>query len=263
MSRLSRYVDYERHAGLYQEGRSLPADVLDRWGAAVRRHLPGRLVSPVRPLRVLDVGAGTGIFARVWPQWAPATVPVPVAIAALEPAEAMIREGRQAAPDVPYAQGVAEDLPFGDETFDAVWASTALHHFSDVERSVAEISRVLRAAGRVLIRTFLPDRTEITWLEAFPALVRRKAVARFPDIEQLTTWFGPHGLAVDAVEEVLEEIGTVTFAEAAGWVEQMRHADSMLTALTDEEVAAGVEALRSEPTIPVRNELSLVVLSRR
>jgi hypothetical protein len=42
----------------------------------------------------------------------------------------------------------------------------------------------------------------------------------------------------------------------------MRHADSMLTALTDEEVAQGVDKLRSTPTRMGRLELSLFVFQR-
>src|SRR5438876_12037788 len=60
------FVDYERVAVRYQEGRSLPAEVLERWGSAVRPYLrPG-------PMRVVDVGAGTGIVAVACSRWASA-----------------------------------------------------------------------------------------------------------------------------------------------------------------------------------------------
>jgi hypothetical protein len=61
-------VDYERVASLYEEGRALPAEVLARWGDVVRPYLP----SGTR--RILDLGAGTGIFARAWPRWTQAAV---------------------------------------------------------------------------------------------------------------------------------------------------------------------------------------------
>ena len=47
----------------YEEGRALPAEVLARWGDAVRPYLPSG------SRRVLDLGAGTGIFSRGWPRW--------------------------------------------------------------------------------------------------------------------------------------------------------------------------------------------------
>ncbi|MGH9212659.1 MAG: hypothetical protein ACRD2C_18620 [Acidimicrobiales bacterium] len=42
----------------------------------------------------------------------------------------------------------------------------------------------------------------------------------------------------------------------------MRHADSMLTALTDDEVATGVQRLRATPNEPAVLDLSLIVLRR-
>ena len=76
-------VDYQRTdvARRYSQGRELPDDVLDRWGAAVRPHLPSR-----PGLRVLDLGAGTGIFARAWPSWTSCEV------VAVEPAAGMRAE---------------------------------------------------------------------------------------------------------------------------------------------------------------------------
>ena len=50
------YVDYEENAALYRRGRALSPEVLGRWGEAVRTYLPSA------PIRVADVGAGTGIF---------------------------------------------------------------------------------------------------------------------------------------------------------------------------------------------------------
>ena len=42
----------------------------------------------------------------------------------------------------------------------------------------------------------------------------------------------------------------------------MRHADSMLTALSDEEIDAGLDALRSQPSKVARIELTLFVFGR-
>lgn len=239
----SRYVDYARVADRYRVGRALSPAVLDRWRDAVLPRIPDP------PVLVVDVGAGTGLFSVAWPRWTPATV------VAVEPSAEMIRAGDDG---VRYVQGVAEYLPLATGCADVVWISTALHHFTDLPRAVWECVRVLRDSGRLLVRTFLPGRTEITWMGAFHG--REKALTRFMDLDRLAAVFAPHGLVVDHVGEVFEEVWS--FAESAEWVERMRHADSMLTALTDEEVAAGLRALRAEPDRQARNELSLVVFRR-
>lgn len=242
----SELVDYDAAARRYHEGRALPAEVIDRWGATVRRHLPpgegGRL-------RVLDLGAGTGIFAAVWPSWGASH------LVAVEVSAGMIAARGAAAP---YVQGAAEALPLAAGSVDVAWLSATFHHYRDQSAAVAEIDRVLAPGGRVMIRTFLPERSLLGWFEVFPG--RERALTRCIDVDEYADHFRPAGLGVVHVEEVRER--STTFGEAADWVERMRHADSLLTALTDDEVAAGVRALRSTPDDPAGLEISLVVLER-
>jgi len=48
-------------------------------------------------------------------------------------------------------QLIAEDLPFENESFDIVLAKDTLHHFSDTEKALSEISRVLRPGGLFIV----------------------------------------------------------------------------------------------------------------
>jgi len=240
------FVDYDRVASLYRQGRSLPQEVLDRWGSAVSPFLPPG------PIRVLDVGAGTGVFAQVWPQWATARV------VAIEPSAAMVRAGDVVHPDASFVRCGAEALPVRDASTDVIWVSTALHHFFDVHRSVEEFARVLASAGQVLVRTYAPGRTEVTWANEFPG--RPKWEMRFHTEDQLHAIFGAHGFVLSSVRDVVE--WRESFADSARWAERMRDADSLLTALTDEEIAEGLERLRSNPTKIGRLELTLFVFRK-
>lgn len=62
-----------------------------------------------------------------------------------------------------FAQGVAEELPWADGTFDVVITGTSLDHVLDVKRVLGEIARVLRGGGvyvaweQVLTEQPLPD----------------------------------------------------------------------------------------------------------
>ncbi|MGH9029160.1 MAG: class I SAM-dependent methyltransferase [Acidimicrobiales bacterium] len=76
-------VNYSRQdvAVDYASGRDLGDEILARWKLAVVPFVP------VRPiLRILDVGAGTGIFARAWTRWCRCQV------IGLEPSAAMRAE---------------------------------------------------------------------------------------------------------------------------------------------------------------------------
>ena len=246
-SRSQDYVDYERVASRYQRGRSLAADVLERWGDAVKPYLPAG------PVRVADVGAGTGMFAAAWPRWTDAT------IVAVEPSAGMVGAGGVDDPDVTFVLGTAEALPLRDGSVDVAWVSTALHHFADVDLAVRELARVLGPGGRVLVRTYAPGRTEITWLDELPG--RAKWEARCYTEQQLIDIFRPHGFDLIDAREVLE--GVESYARSADWVERMRHADSVLTALSDEEIAEGVGTLRASPARMGHLELTLFVFEQR
>ena len=245
--RSRRFVDYDQVASRYREGRSLPAEVLDRWATAVAPYLAHG------PIRVVDVGAGTGVFAGAWPQWTTATV------VAIEPSMAMVRAGGVSHAGVSFAQAVAERLPLRDASTDLIWLSTSLHHFADVHRSAAEFSRVLKEGGLVLVRTYVPGRTEVAWANEFPG--RSKWEARFHTEDELRSIFGAHGFVLADVREVLE--WSETYGVSARWAEKMRHADSMLTALSDDEVAEGLAALRAKPDAVGRLELTLFVFVSR
>jgi ubiquinone/menaquinone biosynthesis C-methylase UbiE len=245
--RSQELVDYERVAELYEEGRALPPEVLARWGEAVRPYLPSKT------RQVLDAGAGTGIFARVWPGWTGA------AVAAVEPSAAMVLAGTRADAGVRFVRGVAEALPVRDGAADVVWVSAALHHFGDVRRAVGEFGRVLQPAGRAFVRTYVPGRTEMTWVDEFPG--QAKWQARFHSEEGLVALFDAHGFDLVDVRDVFE--WAETYAESARWVARMRHADSLLTALTDEEVEAGLDVLRSQPSKVGRMGVTLFVFGRR
>ena len=241
------FVDYERVAELYRRGRTLPAEVLDRSGRAVRPHIPPAA------LRVIDVGAGAGVFTRAWAHWARANV------LAVEPAAAMIAAALRSDPGLTFVRACAEDLPLADASIDVGWISAALHHFSEPNEAAGELCRVLRRGGRALVRTYVPGRTAVSFAAAFPG--RSKWESRFHDEEQLVALFTGCGFKLVAVEDVLE--WTEPYAASADWASMMRHADSMLTALTDDEIATGLEALRSQPNRIGRLELTLLVFERR
>jgi ubiquinone/menaquinone biosynthesis C-methylase UbiE len=92
------------------------------------------------PLRVLEVGPGTGGFAaRV-----AAALPG-VRLTAIDQSARFVELTR--ARGIDAREGDVQDLPFGDEAFDVVIALWMLYHVSDVDRAIAEVRRVLRPGG--------------------------------------------------------------------------------------------------------------------
>ncbi len=98
--------------------------------------------------RVLEVGAGTGKLTRL-------LVPRFRRVIAVEPADAMRRLLVSHCPDAEALVGTAEEIPLADASVDAVFVAEAFHKF-DAERAVAEIVRVLRPRGVLVLLWNLP-----------------------------------------------------------------------------------------------------------
>lgn len=66
-----------------------------------------------------------------------------------------------------YVAGVAEAMPFADASFDVVASINSLDHVDDVDRTAAEMIRVLRPGGLLLIATELNHRARLTEPQTF------------------------------------------------------------------------------------------------
>jgi SAM-dependent methyltransferase len=97
--------------------------------------------------RVLDLGCGDGAFAAELAAEGAHVVAADVSAEALRRAAA-----RTAGLElVQLTEGAR--LPFADDAFDAVWAGEAIEHVVDVVGWLAEVRRVLRFGGRLLLTT--------------------------------------------------------------------------------------------------------------
>jgi SAM-dependent methyltransferase len=94
--------------------------------------------------RVLDVGCGPGalvaeLVRRVGPE----------CVTAVDPATQFIEAARARNPGVSVGVASAEELPFGDNEFDASLAQLVVHFMSDPVAGLKEMARVTRSDGVV------------------------------------------------------------------------------------------------------------------
>ena len=145
-----RRIDYDTEQYRdYARGRAFSARQLQAWISAFEAVLPER-----RPLEGLDIGSGTGRFT---PALAGAFGPV----TGVEPSVRMreVAQARSRHPGGRYLAGCA----------DYALMFLSWHHVQDKPRAVRELARVLRPAGRLLLRANFSDHhPEPWWLDHFP-----------------------------------------------------------------------------------------------
>lgn len=121
--------------------------------------------------RVLDVGAGTGMFTRLLAATGADVVPV-------EPVEQMRARLVEQLPHVQALAGTAEQLPVGDGSVDVIIAAQAWHWF-DPDLTSAEFTRALRPRGGLGLIWNTYDRN-VPWVAEYAALYDRHAPADTP-----------------------------------------------------------------------------------
>lgn len=145
-----------------------------RWRAATIRAVgawPGDVV--------LDLAAGTGTSSEPLADDGVRVVPCDFSVGMLE-------VGKDSRPDLPFTAGDAVRLPFADASFDAVTISFGLRNVVDTTAALAEMLRVTRPGGRLVVcefsrPTWAPFRTVYTeyLMRALPPVAR--AVSKEPD----------------------------------------------------------------------------------
>lgn len=98
-------------------------------------------------MRVLDVAAGTGASSIEF-------VRAGADVVAVDFSEGMLEEGRRRHPEIDFRQADAMNLPFEDNSFDAVTTSFGLRNIQDFDRALREFYRVLRPGGHLVVCEF-------------------------------------------------------------------------------------------------------------
>jgi ubiquinone/menaquinone biosynthesis C-methylase UbiE len=221
----------EQTAAAYKAVREIPREGLLGWRDAFRRH-----VRPAPGMTLVDIGAGTGQFAVAFSAW------FDLDVIAVEPSASM-RQRIPHLPGIDAREGDAGSLPVADDSADAVWISLVLHHIPDLEAAAREIRRVLRPGAPVLIRGGVSGtrHDEIENVRWFPETSR--TIDTYPSVDETCAAFATAGFQRETLERV-SETRPGSLAEYLDHVDTLRHADTTMRRLAEEEFGRGKERLR-------------------
>ncbi|MBI3855910.1 MAG: methyltransferase domain-containing protein [Planctomycetes bacterium] len=99
---------------------------------------------PLRGLRVLDAGCGSGRLCRRLADRG-------AIVSGVDVCGNLLRRSRDLVPEAELLQADVRTLPFGEGRFDLATSLLVLHYLEDPERALQEIARVLRPRGRLLV----------------------------------------------------------------------------------------------------------------
>jgi demethylmenaquinone methyltransferase / 2-methoxy-6-polyprenyl-1,4-benzoquinol methylase len=162
----------------------------------------------------LDVATGTGDLAVELARRG-------VSVTGLDFSEGMLAIAREKAPGIRFEQGDALALPYADGEFDAASVGFGARNFSDLKSGLAEMARVTRPGGRVVVLEITtPQRPPLSlffrlWFDrVVPALGR---VAGDPDAysylpSSVRRFPGPEGLAAELAAVGLADVRWVLTA---------------------------------------------------
>lgn len=135
-------TDYEAAAAAYARNRAVH---------------PGVVADLIREAglhggsRILDVGCGTGNYARALQE------ATSCAVSGVEPSDQMRQRAGGAATWTALAAGSAEALPFPEGSCDLVYSTDVIHHVGDRAAYFSEAKRVLEPGGRIATVTDSPE----------------------------------------------------------------------------------------------------------
>jgi len=147
--------------------------------------LAGR-VAALRPSRVLEIAAGTGVVTRAMAS----ALPAGVELVATDLSQAMLDRAAAVGTSRPvlWRQADGTKLPFGDRSFDVVACQFGVMFFPDKVHAFSELRRVLRPGGSLVFNTW--DRLEAN---EFADTVTQALARHFPSDPPRFMARTPHG----------------------------------------------------------------------
>ncbi|MCB1051792.1 MAG: methyltransferase domain-containing protein [Acidobacteria bacterium] len=221
---MNEVKESERAAARTYESLFVPA-LFGQWPAEFLR-----LLEP-KQTAILDLACGTGIVARSLRK----KFPDKVQLTGLDPALGMLAVAKDLSPQVDWVQGVAESLPFPDRAFSAVLCQFGFMFFSDQDRALREMARVLAPGGQLIVAVWnaveeIPAiAEEVALLEKYaghPAAQALRAPFCLGDPQDFGNRFKTLNWAQTRVETVMGQavfpsIRTCVEVELRGWLPLM------------------------------------------
>lgn len=157
-------------------------------------------IVPKKTDRVLEIAAGTCACGR-------ALAPYVAKVTCLDMTPAMLSVGKEAAEkehidNIDFVIGDAAELPFPDRNFDIVLSRLAFHHFPDINQPFAEMVRVLKPDGKLVLIDMEAAEEPLRETEDGIEKMRDPSHVRNLSREEMLSLYRKHGMTISFCETV-------------------------------------------------------------
>jgi len=137
--------------------------------------------------RVLDLGCGSGWATRLLARMVGEGPEGFGQVVGVDVSDEMIRHARMASRDfdnVLYVWGSAQQIPWEENFFDKVLSVESFYYYSDQERALAELFRVMAPHGRlfILINLYKDNPYSLQWVDKLKVPVQVRSSAEYVDL---------------------------------------------------------------------------------
>jgi len=97
--------------------------------------------------KILDVACGSGDMIAEWQKYTNNII-------GLDPSKGMLEVAKKRFPKIPFYEGLAQNLPFNNDSFDCLSISFGLRNVIETQKAISEFHRILKPNGILLILEF-------------------------------------------------------------------------------------------------------------
>lgn len=171
-----------------------------------------------RPQTILDLGCGTGYFAKSLKKLYPAAKIIGLDKSSGMLTQAQVKEKEYGLTDTHWVCGYTENLPFNDHSFELIYSNLMLHWSNDFSKSLNEIRRILKPGGLLLFSMVGPDTLqELRY--CWSTIDNRPHVHLFVDMHDL----GDNLLQTPFIDPVMDvEYFTLLYSEALDLLKELK-----------------------------------------
>jgi SAM-dependent methyltransferase len=144
--------------------------------------------------KYLDIGCGTGNYTT-------ALFRQGLNFIGVDPSIKMLKKAKERESKIAWIKGISEAIPLEKQSVTGILATLTTHHWKSLEKSFAELKRVLIPTGKIIIFTSNPDLMKGYWLNYYFPRMLKDSMNQMPTFESTERALEKVGLKIVRTEK--------------------------------------------------------------